>query len=225
MMRVMQARLGDTPSDSDKIIWGGICLAFFFLERGGEFWGGKHALKMSNIMMWEGVGKRWKFSTKRPKSVSVKWDSDKTSTEAEVNLFASGDKEGMCPVDAALWILKGRRGLLAKGKKLSDKASSGSSRATALAWIQDAARATGVPEEKLKYYKLHSLRVGGTTVLAAAGKDELIIRLHGRWRSNSNRRYAHRTPGTFIGVSAMMMAHEKTEKEAWGGGDGDPITW
>ena len=44
---------------------------------------------MDNIMMWEGVGKRWKLGTKKPKSVSVKWDTDKTSTEAEVNLFAS----------------------------------------------------------------------------------------------------------------------------------------
>lgn len=224
-MRLMQARLGDNPTDSDKIVWGGIMLCFFFLGRGGEFWGGKHALKMENIMLWNGVGDRWEFCTKRPKSVSVKWDTDKTSTEAEVNLFGSGDKAGMCPVEAALWILKGRRGLLRKGIKITSKASSGSSRATALAWIQDAARATGVPEEKMDRFKLHSLRVGGTTVLAAAGKDEMIIRLHGRWSSNTNRRYTHRTPGTFIGVSALMMSTEKEEKDAWGGGDGDPITW
>ena len=224
MIRVMRARLGDNPSDSDKIVWGGILLSFLFLGRGGEFWGSKHALKIKNIMMWAGVNNRWKMCNKKPKSVSVKWDTDKTSTEAEVNLFGSGDPD-MCPVEAALWILKGRRGYLAKGRKLSDKASAGSSRATALAWIQDAARATGVPEGKLKLYKLHSLRVGGTTVLAAGGKDEMIIRLHGRWKSNTNRRYAHRTPGTFIGVSALMVSTEKMEKEAWGGGDGDPITW
>ena len=115
--------------------------------------------------------------------------------------------------------------MLAKGYKLSDKASAGSSRAKALEWIKDAARATGVPEDKLKLYKLHSLRVGGTTVLAAGGKDEMIIRLHGRWKSNTNRRYAHRTPGTFIGVSALMISTEKSEKEAWEGGDGGTITW
>ena len=224
MMRVMRARLDLEPSDSNKIIWGGILLSFYFLGRGGEFWGSKHALKMDNIMLWAGVRKRWEVCSKKPKSVSVKWDTDKTSTEAEVNLFASGCPD-LCPVEAALWILKGRRGLMAKGIKVKKEASSGSSRATALIWIKDAAIATGVPEERLKMFKLHSLRVGGTTVLAAGGQDEMVLRLHGRWRSNANRRYAHRTPGTFIGVSAMMLATENIEKEAWEGGDGDPITW
>jgi hypothetical protein len=222
MIRFLKSKLGDNPTDSDKILYGGLMLCFFFLGRGGEFWGSKHALKMKNIKLWSGKNTRWTSSGKKAQSVSVKWETDKTNSDAEVNLFASGDK-WMCPVEAALWIHKGRVGLKAKGKKLTDKASCGSSRAKALSWLKEAARATGVPEKLMDRIVLHSLRVGGTTVLAAAGYDEMIVRLHGRWKSATVRLYAHRTPTTFIGVSERMMAIEAMENRAWGSGDGGSV--
>ena len=72
-----------------------------------------------------------------------------------------------------------------------------------------------VRKEDLDRYALHSLRVGGTTVLAEADCCEMLIRLHGRWKSKTNRRYTRRSTGTFIGVSAMMIGTETSLNEEW----------
>ena len=68
-------------------------------------------------------------------------------------------------------------------------------------------------------YALHNLQVGGTTVLAEAGCCEMFIRLQGRWKSNTNRRYTRRSTGTFLGVSAMMLGTETALNEEWGWGE------
>ena len=219
MMRSMIARQRNNLSGTNMIICGGIVLGFFFLERGGELWGapGK-ALELKDLVLWVGEGVQWNGTNGQPVSVSVSWLNDKTNTNATMMLFRSGDKD-LCPVVGAMMLLSGRRWVQSNlDRQLSQSVVDGSKRRDALAWIKTAARECGAPEEDIDRYALHSLRVGGTTVLAEAGCCEMLIRLHGRWKSNTNRRYTRRSTGTFLGVSAMMVGTETALNEEWGRG-------
>ena len=215
----MIARVKCQLTGQNMILCGGIVLGFFFLERGGELWGspGK-ALEMNDLILWVGDGVKWNGHNGQPVSVSVTWVNDKTNTNATMMLFRSGDVD-FCPVVATMMLLQGRTMVERHSDlPLSQSVVAGTKRAMAIAWIKRAATDCGAPREDLDRYALHSLRVGGTTVLAEAGCCEMLIRLHGRWKSNTNRRYTRRSTGTFVGVSAMMVGTETALNEAWGWG-------
>ena len=216
MLERMVLRLEQNLTASNMILLGGILLGFFFLERGGELWGVKgKALELKDLILWEGDGVVWTGKNGYPISVTIRWWDDKTKSNASVMLFRSG-RNVICPVKAAVMILKGRRWTQAQqGKELSTMVVDGSKRTVAIKWIKDAAKACGVPEEDIDRYALHSLRVGGTTVLAEAGCCEMLIRLHGRWKSNTNRRYTRSIPGTFLGVSERMVNTSVALRREW----------
>ena len=219
MIRSMLARVKSNVTGPNMILCGGIVLGFFFLERGGELWGtaGK-ALEMSELILWVGDGVQWNGHNGQPVSVSVTWLNDKTNTNATMMLFRSGDPD-FCPVAATMMLYSGRKWVQARSSRpLARTVVAGTKRAEAISWIKTAARECGAPEEDMDRYALHSLRVGGTTVLAEAGCCEMLIRLHGRWRSNTNRRYTRRSTGTFVGVSAMMLGTEAALNAEWGRG-------
>ena len=176
------------------------------------------ALEMKDLVLWVDDGVQWDGGNGQPMSVSITWYNDKTKTNDTMMLFRSGDQE-FCPVVGAMMLLNGRRWVQANTERqLTQSVVDGSKRADALAWIKWAARECGAPEEDIDRYALHSLRVGGTTVLAEAGCCEMLIRLHGRWKSNTNRRYTRRSTGTFLGVSAMMVGTEAALNAEWGRG-------
>ena len=222
MLRSLASRYTGTLDAKTKILWGCLQLSFFFLERGGEVWGSAHSLQMSNVTLWEEEKKVWKGNTEvLPKAITIRWPTDKTHSGAEVTMFASGDKE-LCPVRAMLLVLQGRALLNGKPKPLSMAVCSGTSKSAAVKAIRWAAVKCGVTEN-LDRYVLHSLRVGGTTQLAAAGCQEMIIRMHGRWRSTTIRGYARRLRGTFVGVAGDMVRENQEEADAWGRGSRSPI--
>ena len=216
---------GHGRKDEARIVWAqhdtlwGILLGFLFLERGGELWGvpGK-SLEWKDLILWEDDGVVWTGGKKKPVSVTVRWWNDKTKSNMSIMLFRSG-REEICPVKAAMMILKGRRWVQSKqSKRLSQKVVYGSDRKVAIAWIKTAARTCGVDEKDIDRFALHSLRVGATTVLAEAGCCEMLIRLYGRWKSNTNRRYTRSSTGTFLGVSERMVNTEVALMAEWGRG-------
>ena len=219
MIRSMLARAKDNLNGPNMILCGGIVLGFFFLERGGELWGSAGvALEMNELVLWVGDGVEWNGHNGHPVSVSITWLNDKTNTNATVMLFRSGDPD-FCPVAAAMMLLSGRKWVQSgSDRPLGASVVAGTRKREAISWIKTAARECGAPEEDMDRYALHSLRVGGTTVLAEAGCCEMLIRLQGRWRSNTNRRYTRRSTGTFLGVSAMMLGTETALSEEWGWG-------
>ena len=219
MLRSIYAKLGTNPSAAEKIVWGGILVSFFFLGRGGEMWGSlEKSMKWSNLKLWSEPGVLWSPGKGKPTAASVKWDTDKTNTRANMHLFASGDPI-LCPVLGVQWILEGRT-QLASRKRMTERAVDGGPKATALKWLKQAALENGVAFKDLGLYTLHSIRVGATTALAEGGCDEMLLRLTGRWRSNTNRLYQRRTEGTFIGVPQMMLQSEARLAQEWGRGEG-----
>ena len=50
----------------------------------------------------------------------------------------------------------------------------------------------------------HSLRIGGTTALAQKGVSVEQIMQHGRWKSDSFRRYIRHSEGSLAGVASLM---------------------
>ena len=222
MLRSLASRYAGNIDAETKIMWGCLQISFFFLERGGEVWGSAHALELSNVTLWEAESKVWTGDySNKPKAITIKWPTDKTQSGAEITMFASGDKE-LCPVRAMMMILEGRAALRLRAKPLTKFVSSGASKSSAVKAIRWSAMKNGITEN-LDRYVLHSLRVGGTTQLAAAGCQEMIIRMHGRWRSTTIRGYARRLRGTFVGVAGNMVRENQEEADAWGRGGRSPI--
>lgn len=217
MLRALALRFANSTLPESKILWGCLLLSFFFLERGGEVWGGTHALTMENITLWEGEFKQWDGSSKNyPRAITLKWPTDKTRTGAEITMFASGDKD-LCPVKGMLIVLQGRAMLRQQNKVVTKFVASGSAKSKASSAIKWSARKCGI-SENLDRYVIHSMRVGGTTALAAAGEQEMIVRLLGRWKSTTVRTYTRRLRGTFAGLSGVMISENQDEAIAWGRG-------
>lgn len=59
------------------------------------------------------------------------------------------------------------------------------------------------------HYNTHSFRIGAATTAAAAGIPSWLIKILGRWRSDSYERYIHLPQATILQVPATMAAYQQ----------------
>ena len=62
-----------------------------------------------------------------------------------------------------------------------------------------------------KDYNTHSFRIGAATTAAAAGIPSWLIKLLGRWRSDSYESYIHLPRATILQVPASMAAYQQND--------------
>ncbi|KAE8896581.1 hypothetical protein PF002_g6693 [Phytophthora fragariae] len=99
----------------------------------------------------------------------------------------SGD-EVLCPVKAARWILKGARAF-ATTRDQPALSTGGGAGITAEEVATVLKQAATLDALDAKLYSTHSIRIGGATVLLNSGADRLVIKLMGRWMSNTFEEY------------------------------------
>ena len=58
-------------------------------------------------------------------------------------------------------------------------------------------------------YNTHSFRIGAATTAAAAGLPAWLIKILGRWRSDSYERYIHLPQATILQVPTTMVAYHQ----------------
>ena len=58
-------------------------------------------------------------------------------------------------------------------------------------------------------YNTHSFRIGAATTAAAAGLSAWLIKILGRWRSDSYQRYIHLPQATILQVPTTMVAYHQ----------------
>ena len=103
---------------------------------------------------------------------------------------------------AARWILKAAGALKTDASQPAMAAGQGGVTSQEMAeTIKTAARRMGLDAAR---YSTHSVRIGGATKLLNAGADRLVIKLLGRWLSNTFEEYPVLTADGTSGLSQLM---------------------
>eukprot|EP00644_Phytophthora_capsici_P011653 jgi/Phyca11/123219/e_gw1.50.292.1 len=200
----MLLRSLDLSKPRQRLLWGSVLLAYFFLLRRSEFLqvDGKYnfyCLKRKNVFFSDTRGHR--VDPVRATSVTLGLEgakNDQFGRGAWRTMHASGHS-ALCPVKALRHILSARKSL-----KLEDcryLCCNLSSRSVTSA-IKATARKAGVRSSN---YGTHSIRIGGATALAEGGADGLTIKLLGRWLSNCYEEYPRQAAQASTGLSKLMV--------------------
>ncbi|KAE8908925.1 hypothetical protein PF003_g7143 [Phytophthora fragariae] len=109
----------------------------------------------------------------------------------------------LCPVKAARWIHKAATALRTRDDEpaLSMGPNHGISASEITKTIKAGAVADGQNPDK---FSTHSVQVGGATALLNNGADRLVIKLLGRWLSNSFEEYPVLTADGTAHISKLM---------------------
>lgn len=194
----------DFSKPRQRLLWGSVLLANFFLLRRSESLqvDGKYSvycLKHKNVYFSDTRGHR--VDSVRATSVTVGLEgvkNDQFGRGAWRTMHASGHS-ALCPVKALRHILSARKSL--KIEACRYLCGNLSSRSVASA-IKTTARKAGVQPSN---YGTHSLKIGGATALAEGGADGLTIKLLGRWLSNCYEEYPRQAAQASTGLSKLMV--------------------
>jgi hypothetical protein len=198
----------DLTTARGQLQWGGLLLAYFFLLRRSEYLhidGKRH----DYILL---LGQITFLTTDaRPTSPWKAMVVGITLTGAKNNQFGRNEqrfhhKSGhpiLCPVKAARWIVKGAAafGTGPEHPALATSSTRGISSREISQLVKNSAIADGKDPAR---YSTHSIRVGGATALLNAGADRLVIKLLGRWLSNTFEEYPVLTADGTASLSRLM---------------------
>lgn len=200
-------------SQDDRMLWGVLSVAFFFLLRRSEIAAsGKtfqwFALTDEDVTILDMHGS----STLLPaqaQSVQIRLRGSKTNQNGTptVRLLSRSGHAYICPVFGAL-CLKRYRGPLSSALPIAAYATTrGEQRAVSAArityTIRHAAQSLGM---RCADYATHSLRSGGATQMYRRGVDALTIQFHGRWISDTYKIYTRMNDDVSASIASSMMA-------------------
>ena len=170
--------------------WCALLFAFFGLLRIREYTGDKMALRVEHVRAEAGGI-----------VLTVPW-SKADAHPAEVRLVARHDR--MCPVLAFSVFSGFFRHPRPPRQPFFPSAPSSSAAvcpATFTSWWRKIGSAAGIDMAEVTG---HSLRRGGTTEMFNAGVAETVIKAHGRWRSESFRRYFSSPSSSFLATQSLF---------------------
>ncbi|RLN53164.1 hypothetical protein BBJ28_00021026 [Nothophytophthora sp. Chile5] len=208
ILRSVRTRLNLSQPRS-QLLWGGLLLACFFLLRRSEYLhlGRRHhayVLRLGNVSFHDAGGNP--CSPRKAKIVGVTLHGAKNNQfgREECRYHQKSGDRIICPVHAARWVMKGAAAFNTQ-KHQPALATGGGTGITAkeLAYhIKAAARTLGLNETR---FSTHSVRVGGATKLLNAGADRLVIKLMGRWLSNTFEEYPVLTAEGSADLARLMI--------------------
>jgi hypothetical protein len=185
-----------------------LLLGYFFLLRRSEYryidgkWS-NFCLQLGNISFLTQDGQP--CLPRKAKIVGIRLTGAKTNQygREERRFQHRSGHSTLCPVKAVRWILRAATALRTRDNEPALSLGSGrgitSSEVTKI--IKAGAAADGQDPEK---FSTHSVRVGGATALLNNGADRLVIKLLGRWLSNSFEPYPVLTAEGTAQISRFM---------------------
>ncbi|POM66789.1 LOW QUALITY PROTEIN: Hypothetical protein PHPALM_17293 [Phytophthora palmivora] len=202
-LRLLYRRL-DFTRPRNRLLWGSVLLAYFFLLRRSEFllvgsMRHSYCLKASNAYFSDDRGVPVPVKIANAVTIGLSdAKNDQFGRGAWRTMHATGDSV-LCPLQALTHVLRARSEL-------------GHARATHLCVDLTAnevstsfkALATDVGAPR-GHYSTHSVRIGGATALVRGKADSLSIKLIGRWMSNCYESYPVLSAEATQGLSARMI--------------------
>ena len=213
LMRILGAELLGEGSPQSLIQWGCALLGFFSLCRAGEVWGPiKPKKDVDHLILWKNITYGYGSKTQRKPDGKTEWvdihfassKGDRYKKGVTIRIGKNSDPL-LCPVKAVRWIQKGRS--LLKLRNLPDSRISEIEegvvihRQTFINRLKRIAKSQGLDPARVSG---HSMRIGGATQLMAAGFDDTIIKLMGRWNSDCYMHYLRLNP-KLAGKVAMRI--------------------
>jgi hypothetical protein len=176
----------------NQLLWGGLLLGYFFLLRRSEylFIGRQHhnyIIRLGDIKLLDSDGQQTAARKASIVGICLRGAKNNQYGREEARYHHKSGDSILCPVRAARWILKGAS---AHGTQPDEPALSaghgGITSEEVARTIKTSARSMGLDPGR---FSTHSVRIGGATTLLNAGADRLVIKLLGRWLSNSFEAY------------------------------------
>ena len=207
MLRHIRATI-DLRQARFQLLWGGLLLAYFFLFRRSEYLHigkKKHAyiLRLGDVILLDRENRPSKPTKATMVGVKLTGAKNNQFGREEWRFHHQSGDPVLCPVRAARWIRKGARvfGTREDEAALSTGQQGGITAAEVSVVIKTAARQLGLDHRR---FSTHSVRIGGATKLLNVGADRLVIKLLGRWLSNTFEDYPVLTAEGTAGLSTRM---------------------
>ena len=141
-------------------------------------------------------------SQTNPQTVILRIKASKTDQHrVGVNIFLGRTNNDLCPVATVLSYIS-RRGT-ADGPLFHFENGSPLTRDAFVKEIRSALRLTGVDTE---HYSGHSFRIGVATSAAAAGVEDAVIKILGRWQSTAYLQYVQLSRESLAPISSLLAA-------------------
>ena len=221
MLEWIRGRLDPEHNPDDAILWGALCLAFFFLMRVGEYAhsGGWDLQKVLTPADVRGKDQNRDCRGYGGDEVQVFFKQSKADQEGfgcMRNHYRSGGE--LCPVKAMQYVYKR---FPHRWEKEADRPlfrwGSGAplTRAQIQAQLELAGAAAGLPPDR---FRSHSLRIGGATALYHIFPDAEVIKRWGRWKSTAFQAYlwdaneqAQGVSGKWLRIGRRCTSHRRPQ--------------
>ena len=142
-------------------------------------------------------------SAEDPRTVVVHIKASKTDPfRTGVNIFLGKTSMELCPMSALLTYISVRG--LEPGPLFRFEDSSPLTRDALVREVRHALMTAGLDPTP---YSGHSFRIGAATTAAAAGMEDSVIKILGRWQSSACQRYVHIPRESLASVSRSLAAH------------------
>ncbi len=226
-VRRISRAYGATDSTMMVVTGALVTFAFFFLLRVGEYTPVPKGqarrtipLRLGDLRLWEGTeeiprGAAW-ARLERATGVTICLENQKNGQKGDVLHHERATDPDLCPVNAALRLIKPIRHLddatplgtyaVRSGRPI------GVSATQVLRAVRHGAELDGLESNGFDLDRIgtHSLRAGGAVALRLAGYDDVTIRKLGRWSSDTFLIYIRNQIGNLAAGISSAMANTLT---------------
>lgn len=187
-------------SVNNTMLWAAACCCFFGFLRSGEATVPSHSAYDPSVHL--SLADVSVDSQTNPQTVILRIKASKTDQHrVGVNIFLGRTNNDLCPVAAVLSYIS-RRGT-ADGPLFHFQNGSPLTRDAFVKEIRSALRLASVDTE---HYSGHSFRIGAATSAAAAGVEDAVIKILGRWQSTAYLQYVQLSRESLAPISSLLAA-------------------
>lgn len=185
---------------NNTMLWAAACCCFFGFLRSGEATVPSQSAYDPSVHL--SLADVSVDSQTNPQTVILRIKASKTDQyRIGVNIFFGRTNNDLCPVAAVLSYIS-RRGTT-DGPLFHFENGSPLTRDAFVKEVRSALRLAGVDAE---HYSGHSFRIGAATSAAAAGLEDAVIKILGRWQSTAYLQYVQLPRESLAPISSLLAA-------------------